>query len=283
MEVEMLVKRHRFPLIQVLACFCLLAAAKLQAAELNLYVQPISSVAETEKAFKPLADYLSIKIGQHIQVKTEMNFLTYWQRMRRSDDVDLVLDAAHFTDYRVKRRGYQVLAKVPDTVSFSLVTSEDLLLFDAQELIGKSIASAPSPSLAGVRIAEIFANPLRQPNLVQTDNFQRALVLLRQGKIKAALVPTPLINGDNSVNTVMTTQPVPHMALSASPNIDARTKKVIRDALVNATTDKDGKVMLEKMHYARFEPANNNLYDGYASLLEGIWGYENDSFAKKNQ
>lgn len=246
-----------------------------RAAELNLYVQPISSVAETERAFKPLADYLSEKTGYTIRVKTESNFLTYWERMRRGKDFDLVLDAAHFTDYRDQKQGYEVLAKVPDTVNFSLVTAGDLLLFDASELIGKNLASAPSPSLAGVRIAQMYPNPLRQPNLVPADNFEDALVMLRAGKIKAALVPTPLVNGDTSVNTVMTTEPVPHMALSASPRIDAKTKQKIRKALLNATKDKQGQIMLQKMHYTSFQPANNAMYKGYADLLQGIWGYDN--------
>jgi len=263
--------------IQLLVAVATALATTLPAlaAELNLYVQPISSVAETERAFKPLADYLSEKTGATIRVRTESNFLTYWERMRRGKDFDLVLDAAHFTDYRDQKQGYQVLAKVPDTVNFSLVTSGDLLLFDASELIGKSLASAPSPSLAGVRIAQMYPNPLRQPNLVQADNFEDALVMLRKGKIKAALVPTPLINGDNSVNTIMTTDPVPHMALSASPRVSAKTRAAIRKALLNATRDKQGKIMLEKMHYTGFQPANNAMYKGYSKLLEGIWGYDN--------
>lgn len=267
--------QHHYTIYIVLLACCawLLPVSKIRAADLNLYVQPIASVADTEHAFKPLAEYLSKKIGYKIHVKTESNFLTYWERMRRGKDFDLVLDAAHFTDYRDKQQGYEVLAKVPDTVSFSLVTGGDLLLFEASELIGKSVASAPSPSLAGVRMAEIYSNPLRQPVLIQAKNFEDALDLLHHGKIDAALVPTPLVNGDTSVNTVMTTKPVPHMAFSVSPHIDAKTKKAIRHALLNAVNDKEGKIMLQKMHYARFQPANNAMYNGYSDLLEGVWGY----------
>lgn len=261
-------------IVLALLLMVLLPVTPARAADLNLYVQPISSVADTERAFKPLADYLSEKIGYKVHVKTEYNFLTYWERMRRGKDFDLVLDAAHFTDYRDSQQGYEVLAKVPDTVSFSLVTSSDLLLFDASELIGKTVMSAPSPSLAGVRMAEIYSNPLRQPQLVQADNFEQALDMLHQGKIKAALVPTPLVNGDTSVNTVMTTRPVPHMAFSASPRIDKNTKQAIRQALLNAYKDKQGQIMLQKMHYTRFQPADNAMYTGYADLLEGVWGYQ---------
>lgn len=274
MKTQIAPARHLYYLVLVLFLALLLPVTPVRAAELNLYVQPISSVTETERAFKPLADYLSEKIGYTINIKTEANFLTYWERMRRGKEFDLVLDAAHFTDYRDSQQGYEVLAKVPDTVSFSLVTNGKLLLFDASELIGKTVMSAPSPSLAGVRMAEIYANPLRQPKLMQADNFEQALDMLHKGQIQAALVPTPLVNGDTSVNTVMTTQAVPHMAFSASPRVDAKTKQAIRQALLNADKDQQGQVMLKKMHYARFQAANNAMYAGYADLLEGVWGYK---------
>jgi ABC-type phosphate/phosphonate transport system substrate-binding protein len=246
------------------------------AADLTLYVQPIASVSETERAFKPLADYLSEKLGTPVTVRTESSFLAYWEHMRRGEDFDLVLDAAHFTDYRVKHYNYQVLVKVPDTVSFSLVTAQDFLVLDALDLIGTPIATAASPSLGGVRMAELFPNPVRQPTLVSVDNFQLALDKLHNGDVRAALVPTPMVRNDSTVNTVLTTKPVPHMALSASPRVDAKTRRVIRQALLEAGKSPEGQKMLQALNYTKFEPANNRMYSGYAKLLAGTWGYEGE-------
>lgn len=241
---------------------------------LNLFVQPIASVAKTEQAFKPLADYLSRKLGTPVTVHTESSFLAYWERMRRVEEFDLVLDAAHFTDYRVKHYDYQVLAKVPDTVSFSLVTSQDLLALDASDLIGLTIATAASPSLGGVRMAELYPNPMRQPKLVSVDNFQTALDKLHSNAVRAALVPTPMVRNDNNVNTVLTTKPVPHMALSASPRLDSNTRDTVRRALLDAQKTPEGQAMLTALNYSQFQPANNRMYNGYAKLLAGVWGYE---------
>lgn len=243
-------------------------------AGLNLYVQPIASEAKTEALFKPLAEYLANKIGMPISVHTEASFLAYWERMRRVQGFDLVLDAAHFTDYRDTRFNYHVLAKFPDTVSFSLVTAQDLLVFDAQDLIGNTIATAASPSLGGVRMAEIYSNPMRQPSLIPVNNFEQALDKLHQGDVRAALVPTPMIRGDATVNTVLTTQPVPHMAFSVSPKVSRKIREQLRTALVDADKTEAGRQMLESLKLARFEPANNKLYRGYAKLLSGIWGYK---------
>lgn len=245
----------------------------LLAAEYQLAVQPILSKSKTEQAYKPLADYLSRVTGHTIKVKASMNFLGYWESMRRGKGYDLVLDAAHFTDYRDRKMKYTVLAKLQDTVTFSLVTGENVMLFDADELIAKKVATIPSPSLGGVRLAELFPNPLRQPRIVGTPNALEALKKLKAGEVDAALVPTPLIRGDDSLNVVITTEPVPHMALSASSRIDKKTQKAIRKALINAPKTPEGKAMLKAINLPGFDPASNATYKGYASLLDGVWGY----------
>lgn len=258
---------------------CLLGLAmavfslKVAAEEYTLFVQPVQSQEQTQRAFKPLTDYLSARTGQKFKVETTLNFVTYWSRMRKQDGFDLVLDAAHFTDYRIKKLGFQVLVKLPDTVSYSLVTNESLLLFDAEELIGKKVATAPSPSLGGVRLAQLYPNTLRQPVSVPTNNFADALTRVRSKAIDGALVPTPLVSGDSTVNTVMTTEPVPHMGLSASKKVPAELRNKIRKALLDAHTTPDGQTMLQKINIQRFNPANAKQYDGYASLLEDVWGY----------
>jgi ABC-type phosphate/phosphonate transport system substrate-binding protein len=253
--------------------FALLSPALL-ADTYNLYVQPLSSSEETIRTFTPLADYLSSKTGHNIQIKTASNFFAYWQNMRNQQGFDLVLDAAHFTDYRVKQFGYQVLAKVADTVSFSLVTRQDLLLLSADELMGASVATAASPSLGGVRLAQLFPNPVRQPQVVQADNFRAALEQLHNKKIDAAMVPTPIVSGDDSVNTLLTTEPVPHMALSASPKMAATVREAIKQALLSAKDDPEGVKMLGAINTQYFETASNATYQGYEKLLSDVWGYE---------
>ena len=104
----------------VLAGLLLLAAYQAHAQTYSLVVQPILTPAQTSKAFAPLAAYLSQQTGITIRLQTALNFVTYWETMKKGE-YDLVLDAAHFTDYRIKRQGYRVLARIPDTVSLTLV------------------------------------------------------------------------------------------------------------------------------------------------------------------
>lgn len=271
----MLIKQY----VMIYRCLLLVACslvlpANVAAEQFTIFVQPVQSQAKTEKAFGPLARYLAEMTGHTFTIKTTLNFVTYWSLMRRTNgQFDLVLDAAHFTDYRIKKMGYEVLAKLPDTVSYSLITGEDTLLFDAEELIGKKVATAPSPSLGGVRLAGLYPNILRQPVSVPTNNFADALDKVRSKKIIAALVPTPLINGDSTVNTVMTTDPVPHMGLSASNKLNKGLKSQISKALLDAHKTRKGQDMLKAVNIAQFEATSASEYDGFAKLLQDVWGY----------
>ncbi len=256
-------------LIAMLLCAVSVAST---AAELHLGIQPILPAAQMRAAYQPLADYLGAATGSRVVIDPASNFLTYWENMRRGK-YDLVLDAAHFTDFRIKRLGYTVLAKLPDTVSYALVTGEDVLLFDAQEMIGKTLATVPSPSLGGVRLSQLYPNPLRQPVIVETSNFEDALEKVRQGKAVGALVPTRLVSGRVDLNTVLTTEPVPHMGMSAAKDVAPALRTALRQALLSARDTPAGQRMLQAVRLEGFEPATAATYNGYAKLLDGVWGY----------
>ena len=84
----------------------------------SFIVQPFQSSVDTKRVYLPLAKYLSSMTGHKIELKTSPNFLAYWQSMKKGQ-YDLILDAAHLTDYRAEKMEYTVLAKVLDVVSLS--------------------------------------------------------------------------------------------------------------------------------------------------------------------
>ncbi len=243
------------------------------AVDYNLVVQPVLSEADIRKNYQPLADYLSEKTGQQFHVLTHKNFLTYWERMKKNNGFDFVLDAAHFTDYRIERKNFTVLAKFPDTVSFTVITGEDNLVFEMQELISKKIATMASPGLGAIRLDSMFPNPVRLPFYIQVHNATEAGYKVLDGSVDAAIIPTPLVGLFEGVNTILTTDPVPHMALSSSENIPRELAAKVQKSLVDAANTTDGKKMLEALNIERFDTASNADYAGYAKLLDGVFGY----------
>lgn len=260
-------------LLPLTAVMLLLFSDLLNAGHYEIAVQPVLPEAEMKKAYQPLVDYLSETTEHTFTIKTYKNFLTYWERMKKKAGFDFVLDAAHFTDWRIKRHKYKVIAKFPDSVSFSLVTHEDNLIFDAEELVLSKIATMSSPGLGAVRLNEIYPNPVRIPLYVQSSDALTAVQKVIDGKADAAIIPTPLMNGFENLNLVETTKLVPHMGFSASSEIPGSVVSEVKKVLVDAKETEEGRKMLSNINIEYFQEASNATYDGYAVLLEDVFGY----------
>jgi len=253
--------------------FSILPATAL-AGNYYVAVQPVLPPDQIENNYRPLMQYLTKTTGHNFYVKSYRNFLTYWARMQRAKDMHFVLDGAHFTDYRVQRKDYKVLAKFPDTVSFTVVTGEDNFVFEMEELISKKIATMASPGMGAVRLIGMFPNPVRLPFYIEANNAVDAVNKVIAGQVDAAIIPSPLVGNYDNLNTVVSTEPVPHMALSASPDVPGEVAQAVKRALIQAKDTPDGKKMLEEMKIEYFEDADERIYAGYAKLLEGTFGYE---------
>lgn len=250
---------------------------KAEPGDLVFIIQPILSEEQTQKAYKPLADYLSQVTGKRVVIRTLPNFLAYWEIARQDSGFHLVLDAAHFTDYRAKKMGFKVLAKIPDTVSYSLIVGSGALVIDPVELVGKTVATPGAPSIGAARLNAMYPNPVRQPIIVDSGTAEEGIQMVMKNKALAAMVPTPLVSQQmaqgGGVSVVTTTEPIPHIAFSASPKLDADTREKIRNALVNAANTDAGRAMLKAVNFERFDPANEQIYAGQSNILKEYWGY----------
>ena len=187
--------------------------------------------------------------------------------------MDFILDAAHFTDFRIKRKNYHVLAKFPDTVSFTVVTNEENFVFDMEELVAKRIATMASPGLSAVRLNAMFPNPMQIPISVQANDSVDAVNKVLDGSVMAAIIPSPLVGNYEELNSVVSTDPVPHMGFSAGPTVPDDVAQKVKKALLDASKTTQGKKMLADLNIAEFQTANAETYDGYAELLDGVFGY----------
>ncbi len=250
---------------------------KAEPGDLVFIIQPILNEEQTRKAYQPLADYLGKIAGKRVVIRTLPNFVAYWETMRLVNAYDLVLDAAHFTDYRIQKLGFKVLAKIPDTVSYSLIVGSGALVIDPIELIGKTVATPGAPSVGAARLNAMYPNPVRQPVIVDSGTAEEGIQMLVKNKVQAAIVPTPLVSQQmaqgGGISVVATTDPIPHIALSAAPRLNAEIREKIRAALVNAPNTEDGKKMLKDINFERFDPANEKIYAGQGTLLKEYWGY----------
>ncbi len=262
-------------LIVHIASLLLLSAlsTNVLAEKYNIAVQPVLPQKQIKHNYQPLAKYLSKKTGHEFNIVSYRNFLTYWIRMKKGQDLHFILDAAHFTDFRIKRKDYQVLVKIPDTVSFTVVTNEENFVFEMEELVSKRIASMASPGLGALRLNEMFPNPLRLPLYIEASDSVDAVNKVLDGSVVAAIIPSPLVGRFDGLNSVISTEPVPHMALSSSPKVSDETAQAVKKALLEAIDTPEGKKMLEDLNLVGFEDTTPETYAGYADMLEGVFGY----------
>ena len=246
------------------------------AAEIKFTVQPILDHDATHKAFQPLADYIALATGKTVDFSVAMDYADYWFRMKDGKRYNLILDAAHYVDFRIKNQGHIPLVKIPGMVSYSLITMSSEMILDKDELIGKKIATLIPPSPGGLILAEMFSHPMRQPYFVAVQSSDEAMELLLQGKVNAAFVPTPLagkaMSEGKDIATVTTSPQTPHITLTAAPEIDLEIREQITKALLEAKKNKAGQEMLKAIGFPDgFESTSTEIYDGYSEILEQRW------------
>jgi hypothetical protein len=245
--------------------------------ELVLGVAPLLGEAETRAQFQPLCNYLAGVTQLPCRVGTRPNFISYWETMRRGKDYNLILDEAHFTDYRTQKMNYTVLAKIPHTVTYSLIVPRAAKLDDPARLAGRRIATLGIPSMGAAQLNGLFPKATKQPIIVEVDNAAHGFALLRAAKVAAAILPTPLVHEEivrgAPLRVLLSTVPLPHMAVSAAPSISPELRQALRQALLNAHQSDAGRTMLARIGIERFDPANATVYKGQARILQEYWGY----------
>ncbi len=245
-------------------------------APLIVLIQPNQGEEETRQVFKPLLNYLEKATDTRFTLLVRSNFLSHWETVRRNKGYDLVFDDAHFTDYRVQKFGFRLLAKISGTTSYSVVIPGNQRTYDPFELAGKKIASFGPPSIGVARLNALFPNPARRPAIIEVSTTREALALLAQNKVHAAILPTTSVSANvarGDVRLLTTTEPTPSMALSASPRVSATLLTKIRSALFFAPQSEEGRRMLQQINVERFEPATPETYAGQRRILKEYWGY----------
>lgn len=258
----------------ILALAAVTACGTASADEYHLVVQPVIPAKDTLSHYAPLVAYLSRKTGEKIKLVAATNFLSYWETMKKAKEYDIILDGAHFTDFRIRKLGYKVIAKIPDKVSYTLVCSEDELILEADELVGKRVAHMPSPSLGAIHLVNLFPNLARQPISVEAADSYQAIDHVLKGKAQAAIVPTPILNQYNNLNVISSTRQIPHMGISVSPRVPPELATRLQKALIEAKDTPEGQEMLNKINFPGFVPATADIYAGQHVLLKGTWGYK---------
>lgn len=262
---------HRLA-VAVLTTF-LLFTTNSHAATYRIGVPPVMSQAESMKRYDMLLRYLNSKTGDKFELVTTANFMGYWQTMRRPDAYDFLMDGAHLAAYRVDRRKHRYVVRQEGVVSYSLVARGEDLIMEPEELLNRTIAILPAPNMSAIVLAKIYNNPSRQPKQVVMNNADEALDAVRNGKVDAAIVPTAFLPRYPGALVILSTDPMPGLTMTASPNVPQDVVVKVREALLQVDKDASGKTALVQLQFGKFITVTPRDYEGLGQLLYGLWGY----------
>lgn len=218
---------------------------------------------------EPVVARLGEFTGRPVKLTVSTSAFGHWRLTRRPEQAHVVVDAPHFTDYRVKRHGFEVVARLARELGFTIVTSGRSEIIDPEDLHGQAVATLAPPSLASARMSQLYPDPIRSPLLIEVASYVEGVTALTRGEVVAAVIPTDSVAQYPELAVVVVCEDDPGFAASLSPRLSKDDRRAITRALLDPAPPTD-------QAHERFTPANAALYDGYAELLRGIWGFDAD-------
>ena len=238
----------------------------------RVVVQPDYRPEQAALVYEPLLEYLREATQLQFELVTPRTYYKYWNDMRQNNAGDVVIDDAHFTDYRIQRYGYKPLVKSNAPMRYSLLTSgtEDNL----RAFYGRRVSTMPSPSLGYLVLMDWYPNPIRQPVVhAESRSWRDTVEFVFSYDADAAFAPEWLGEMYPNLGTVQTSKSFPGITVSVSPDVNSADAVAIQDALLDITDDSTGYEALVEMNVDRFVTATAAEYAGLEELLSATIGY----------
>jgi hypothetical protein len=252
----------------------LLLAGHATADTFTFVAEPSYPPDQAQEVYKPLVDYLSRSTGHTFKLVTPRNYHLHWRDMRRNTPYDFVYEEAHFVDYRAQRYGFEPLVRKSSPTVYALLADFQFADKGVAGLVGRRIVSMPAPSLGFAMLAEMYSNPISQPDFrSEASSWRDGVEMVFAGDAEAAMVPNFLAEQYPNLVSLKESRSVPGAALSANPAISAEVKQAVRDAMLKLHEDPDSYNTLVELGATQFEPATAAEYFGIEQALSSFFGY----------
>ncbi len=251
--------------------FLIISAATAATAQpLQMVAQPIFPPDQARLVYQPLADYLSTQLNREVQLIIPISYQQHWLDIKNDNVVDLAIEEAPLTDYRVNYKNFVPLVRGENSVSYSLAVL-DTSYTVRDDLVGLPVASMSAPSTGYLVLARWYNNPLSQAQIISNaTSWDDAVQQIWGGEVEAAIIPTRLAQDYPQFTIIDTSVEMPSLAISASPDLDAELHQAIADALLALNGDETNSDALVELDIQSFVPAAANEYRGYAEWLRAI-------------
>ena len=240
---------------------------------------PREKPEEGKKLYGPIAEHFSKLLGREVVYEHPKNWLNY-QRDMRNDRYDIVFDGPHFISWRMEHLGHDVVAKLPGTLEFYLVTKKDQNYNDTNGLIAKKICGINPPNLSTLSILAAYPNPVRQPVIKGINGGMGAVhkTHLKGKDCTAAVLRDTFYSKKlseqqrNELKIIYKSTPLPNQGFSVSKRVTQREKTLLVQSLAYGDGARASADLLKRFagKAKSFKAAANSEYLGHNMLLEGV-------------
>lgn len=254
-----------------------LAGALPAHADLILSSAPRDTREREEEIFKPIANLLSKAAGENVTFQYGDNFLVYQSEMRKGS-YDIALDGPAFVSWRMARLGHVPLVKFPGNLTFvAIAKSGQDKIKDLKDLAGRTVCAFPPPNLATLTVLYEFDNPVRQPLIVEVQNFPDAYKGVASGKCIGGILQAKLYQDldkeAKAAKVLFTSKPLPNQAFSSGPRVTAEKRARIVQALLSPEGATATQKLRDTFKVPALAPATVEEYQGLGKLMRDVWGF----------
>src|SRR5688572_26505187 len=240
----------------------------------KLGIEPSYPPDQALEVYKPLLDYLKKSTGHTFTLVVPRNYHFLWRDMKRNEPLDFTFEEAHFVDFRIQRFGFTPLVRTVEPTAYALLAQAELAEKGINGLVGQRIACMPSPSLGFALVAEMYKNPVAQPDIrSEAASWRDGVEMVFAGEADAAMVQTYIADAYPNLVAVNKTRDFPGRAVSAAQAVDPVVKQQVKDALLKLHEDPDQLNTLNELGTAQFQETSAAEYAGAEEMLSGFFGY----------
>lgn len=254
---------------------CLQVMASSAAADtFKVAIEPSYPPDQANEVYKPLLDYLGQATGHTFQLAAVRNYHFYWRDLRQATPFDFSFEEGHFADYRIKKSQFEPLARKAEPSVYVLMADTQFADGGLNGLVGKRIVSMPSPSMGFAVLAEMYKNPISQPEIrSEASTWRDGVEMVFSGDAEAAMVPDFIAQQYPNLAEVARSKEFPGAVFMAGPNVPAETKEAVKQALLKLAEDPSAFDILAELGATSFVPAAAQDYAGNEKILSAFFGY----------
>jgi phosphonate transport system substrate-binding protein len=266
------------------------AASPVRAADsaLILGVFPRYKATETITMFKPLADYLSERLGRPVSLTTSKDFDSFWQGVSEQR-----YDIVHYNQYHyiLSARTYQVIAQQQEfgkkAVGGALYVRKDSGITEISQLRGRTIIFGGGRDAMLSYIAPRFL--LMQAGLKDSDfksefavNPPNALLALFHKQADAAgggdiLIDLPVVR--NAINAqelriLSATEPLLFLPWAVKRSMPAKLRDSIQALMIGLENEEAGKNVLSAAKATGIGKAEDRDYNPHRKMTTAVFGHD---------